>query len=83
MYADDTKVSRVVGSIQDHTSLQTDLNEMHTWSDTWQLKFNSTKCKVMHVSYSNKRAKYSNEGSWNKSGAGVHITGERLKHLNR
>ena len=62
MYVDDTEVSKVVGSIQGHTSLQTDLNEIHTWSDTWQLKFNSTKCKVMHMGYANKWAKYSMKG---------------------
>jgi len=66
MYADDTKVSREVGSIQDSTILQTDLNQIHTWSDTWQLKFNSTKCKIMHIGHANLRANYSMTESGNE-----------------
>jgi len=59
MYADDTKVSREVDSAQQCTILQTDQNQIHTWSDTWQLKFNSTKCKIMHTGHMNTGAKYS------------------------
>jgi len=58
MYADDTKLSREVGNIIDQTTLQKDLNDIQTWSDTWQLKFNSTKCKVMLMGSTNKHAKY-------------------------
>ena len=72
MYADDTKVSREVGSIQDSTILQTDLNQIHTWFihsymiHTWQLKFNSTKCKIIHIGHVNIRANYSMTESGNE-----------------
>jgi len=58
MYADDTKLCREVGNILDQTTLQKDFNDIQTWSDTWQLKFNSTKSKVMLMGSTNKHAKY-------------------------
>jgi ribonucleases P/MRP protein subunit RPP40 len=58
MYADDTKMSRVVNGQSDWKSLQQDLRSLQNWSDKWQLKFNSTKCKVMHLGKSNRRHKY-------------------------
>ena len=32
----------------DHVQLQTDLDNLAKWCDVWQLKFNVTKCKVIH-----------------------------------
>ena len=48
VFADDTKVFTHVQSDDDCTSLQRDLEKLSTWSDTWQLKFNVSKCGVMH-----------------------------------
>ena len=31
-----------------------DLNSLQTWSETWLLRFNATKCKRMHMGQSNK-----------------------------
>ena len=59
IYADDTKISREVSGTHGYNKLQTDLNQIQTWSDDWQLKFNSTKCKVMHIGHSNVQNKYS------------------------
>ena len=58
MYADDTKIGRQVATAEDSKKLQADLNRMQQWSDKWQLKFNSTKCKVMHLGYDNSKATY-------------------------
>ena len=49
IYADDTKISREVSCEMDADVLQNDLNELIKWSKTWQLGFNSSKCKVMHI----------------------------------
>ena len=38
--------------------LQTDLNCIQQWYDKWQLKFNSTKCKVIHLGHDNSKATY-------------------------
>ena len=34
---------------EDYTALQNDLNALHAWSTTWQLKFNILKCKLFHL----------------------------------
>ena len=49
MFADDMKNWRgiqVVGN-----SLQEDLHKLIKWSNKWLLRFNSEKCKVMHVGH--------------------------------
>jgi len=58
MYADDTKMSRVVNGKKDWKELQQDLESLQKWSDEWQLKFNSTKCKIMHLGKENRKHKY-------------------------
>jgi len=50
MYADDAKVYRTIQSKMDEVRLQSTLNKLKEWSDTWLLKLNIDKCKV--VSYS-------------------------------
>ena len=48
MYADYAKIFRVIKTEEDYTALQNDLNALHAWSTTWQLKFNILKCKLYH-----------------------------------
>ena len=47
LFADDTKLCNKVPD-PDNT-LQKDLDSLQVWSDKWQLRFNATKCKVMHL----------------------------------
>ena len=35
-----------------------DLRKLEEWSKTWQLPFNATKCKVMHLGYQNLEQTY-------------------------
>ena len=63
MYADSTKMAWVVNEKKDWKALQQDLRSLWEWSDKWQLKFNSTKCKVMHLGKSNRKYKYSMIGN--------------------
>ena len=58
MYADDTKLGRQVATAEDSKKLQADLDCIQQWSDKWQLKFNSTKCKVIHLGHDNSKAAY-------------------------
>ena len=58
MYADDTKISRQVAKAEDSKKLQDDLNRIQQWSDKWQLRFNSTKCKVIHLGHDNSKVTY-------------------------
>lgn len=57
-FADDTKLLGKVDNSKDRDYLQQDLQQMMDWSDTWQMPFNTSKCKVMHLGRSNKRYTY-------------------------
>ena len=52
LFADDTKLYRVISGAQDQEALQCDINNFCTWSDKWLLCFNTKKCKMIH--YGNK-----------------------------
>ena len=43
-FADDSLLYREIGSIQDGTILQEDLQTLVEWSATWQMKFHPLKC---------------------------------------
>ena len=58
IFADDTKIYGPVSTATQHQSMQ-DINHMTEWSETWLLRFNTTKCKVMHVETNNQRRQYS------------------------
>ena len=62
MFADDTKVFAKVSTDEERQSLQDDLDKLMQWSSTWQLEFNISKCKVMHLGNENHNFSY-NMGS--------------------
>ena len=47
-FADDTKLGGACNSKLDHSLIQSDLNRLFEWSEKWMMKFNISKCKVMH-----------------------------------
>ena len=54
-FADDTKLlSGKINDSNDRDQLQQDLQQLLNWSDSWQMPFNTSKCKVMHLGCSNK-----------------------------
>ena len=53
LFADDTKLYRTVDSYGDSNMLQMDLYELDNWSESWQMKFNIQKCKVLHLGKKN------------------------------
>ena len=53
MFADDTKIYAPVNNKREQERLQQDLQALQKWSQDWQLRFNATKCKVMHLGYGN------------------------------
>ena len=55
IFADDTKI---YNDDSKHEELQRDLLALLKWSDKWQLKFNSSKCSVLHIGRRNKRNVY-------------------------
>ncbi len=43
---------------QTKKNLQKDLDNLSEWSNKWQLAFNATKCKVMHIDNQNENKNY-------------------------
>ena len=58
IFADDTKLFRPILTPEDHQHLQKDLENLIRWSESWQLGFNETKCKVIHLGNSNQNLQY-------------------------
>ena len=53
--SDDSKIIDVIRSVEDQKALQADINRGVEWSNTWLMRFNVRKCKVMHVGKSNNK----------------------------
>ena len=66
MFADDTKIWCRIKTETDSATLQEDLDNLIAWSNTWQLKFNAEKCKVMHIGHSCKTDYLMADGSAEK-----------------
>ena len=58
IFADDTKAFTTISSDQDRIDLQHTIDQMYEWTETWQLKFNETKCKVLHIGGNNPKHNY-------------------------
>ena len=58
LFADDTKIFSQISSPEDHQILQDDLRSLEDWASKWQLRFNATKCKVMHLGHGNPHYNY-------------------------
>ena len=52
LFADDSIIYRQISSKTDHNILQTDLNQLQTWSVKWQMELNLSKC--VHLPIINK-----------------------------
>ena len=83
IFADDTKLFRALRSSEDKVKLQQDLDSLMEWSQKWQLGFNESKCKVLHLGSANERMKYQMgastlETTTNEKDLGV-IIDEQLK----
>ncbi len=48
-FADDTKLRNRDDTLNKVSNIQTDLNRIIIWADTWQMTFNSSKCKVLLI----------------------------------
>ena len=58
IFADDTKLYGSVSTEEDRKSLQDDIDKLSDWSDLWLLKFNTSKCSVMHLGRNNPKHVY-------------------------
>ena len=55
IFADDTKLYE---SAANSATIQEDLYRLQEWCDTWNLYFNTSKCKVLHIGKDNPRNDY-------------------------
>ena len=58
LFADDTKIFRVITNKEDREELQKDLTRLDQWSKDWLVKFHPQKCKCMTIRKDNKKFKY-------------------------
>jgi len=61
-FADDTKILDTVSTSEDKDILQQDLQHVVDWAKRWQMQFNTSKCKVMHLGRNNNRFQYFMDG---------------------
>uniref|UniRef100_A0A452GZ21 Reverse transcriptase domain-containing protein n=1 Tax=Gopherus agassizii TaxID=38772 RepID=A0A452GZ21_9SAUR len=57
-FADDTKLGGIANTEKDRDTIQEDLNHLVNWSNRNRMKYNSEKCKVMHLGINNKNFGY-------------------------
>jgi len=61
-FADNTKLGNVASGTVDCENLQQTINDLLVWADTWCMKFNTAKCKVIHLGRSNANHIYNMNG---------------------
>jgi len=58
-FADDFKIFGKVVEVTDVNQLEKDLDVIVDWTEKWQMKMNTDKCKVMHIGGNNANHEYS------------------------
>jgi hypothetical protein len=58
IFADDTKIYRTIRNEDDRALLQKDIDALKAWSERWQLPFNDSKCKILHLGSRNQHYAY-------------------------
>ena len=48
-FTDDIKMLRAIDGVADFQQLQADINSFVDWSIKWQLRFNVSKCNLLHL----------------------------------
>ena len=62
-FADDVKMFRTIVTVNDFFQLQHDINLLYEWSRNWQLKFNISKCYLLHLGKPHEFGKYMIDGT--------------------
>ena len=58
LFADDTKIFKIIENENDPKILQRDLDSLRKWSDTWLLRFHPQKCKFMNLGKNKEQVEY-------------------------
>ena len=63
LFADNTKVAQVVKDEEDRRKMQSLIDKLQQWAETWGITFNASKCKIMHVGFNNPGIQYTMNGT--------------------
>lgn len=56
LFADDALLHRSIDTVNDCIILQNDIDKLVSWSKSWQMQFNVTKCHMMRITRKEKPA---------------------------
>ena len=57
-YANDTKLGGVANKPEDCAAIQRDLDKLESWAVRNQMRFNKSKCRVLHLGRNNRMHRY-------------------------
>ncbi|GAB0190321.1 mitochondrial enolase superfamily member 1 [Grus japonensis] len=74
-FADDTKLGAAVDSLEGQEPLQGDLDRLEHWAVINGMKFNKSKCQILHLGQSNTGHKYKAGEEWLESSPAERVLG--------
>ena len=61
-FADDSKIAKIIENDEDGRTMQKIIDNLAEWAKKWEMSFNVSKCKVLHMGSRNPRNEYTLNG---------------------